>query len=53
MIRKAVKDDVSSIVRIYDAILDREEEAEEKLIGWVRGIYPTEQTAEEALRKGT
>ena len=53
MIRKAVKDDVSSIVRIYDAILDREEEAEEKLIGWVRGIYPTEQTAEDALRKGT
>ena len=53
MLRTAVKDDVSSIVRIYDAILDREEEAEEKLIGWVRGIYPTEQTAEDALRKGT
>lgn len=53
MIRKATLKDISSVVNIYDAILDIEDALEEKQIGWIRGIYPTEQTAMESLNKGT
>lgn len=52
MIRKAVKEDISGIVKIYDAILDNEETGISH-VGWVRGVYPTRATAEEALEKGT
>lgn len=52
MIRQAVREDIPSIVRIYDAILANEE-AGKVTIGWVRGVYPTEQTALDALAKGT
>lgn len=52
MIRKAVKEDIPSIVRIYDAI-HTEEELGKVTIGWLRGVYPTEQTARDALAKGT
>lgn len=52
MIRKATKEDIDAIVAIYEAILDNEE-AGKCRIGWIRGIYPTRETAEEALKKGT
>ncbi len=47
--RKGTKDDISQIAQIYDHILT-EEESGRTVIGWVRGIYPTAATAEEALR---
>ncbi len=43
--------DIPAICRIYDKILDREE-AGGVTTGWRRGIYPTEQTAADALRAG-
>lgn len=52
MIRRATKEDIASIVKIYNAILDKEE-AGETQIGWVRGVYPTEETALDSLEKQT
>lgn len=53
MIRKATKNDIDAVAGIYEAILDKEDQREEKIIGWVRGIYPTEDTALDALSRGT
>lgn len=44
-IRKSREPDIDQIERIYDRILD-EEEAGNVMIGWVRGVYPTRNTAE-------
>lgn len=52
MIRKAELKDIEAIVKIYDAILDREEKGK-IVVGWERGIYPTKNTALEALAAGT
>lgn len=46
--RKARKDDIPAINDIYDKILKEQEEGKFS-IGWVWGIYPTEETAREAL----
>lgn len=51
MIRKAQPKDIQEIVQIYEEILDQESEGM-KRIGWIRGIYPTANTALEALEKG-
>lgn len=51
MIRYAIKEDLLEIVEIYDAIHDAEE-AGSLTIGWKRGVYPTLQTAEQALDAG-
>ncbi len=51
MIRKATADDIAGIVKIYDEILT-EEEAGRTTTGWIRGVYPTENTARTALEKG-
>lgn len=48
IIRKAEKSDISAILAIYDDILAMEE-AGFITSGWVRGIYPTEQSAMEAI----
>lgn len=48
MFRKATLDDLSAIARIYDAIHAREETGL-TTIGWIRGVYPTEQTAKKAI----
>ena len=53
MIRRAVKEDIEAVLEIYDAILRKEETTGEELVGWVRGIYPTRKTAEDALKNGT
>ncbi len=49
-IRKSCKADIGQIEKIYDRILS-EEEAGTATIGWVRGIYPTRNTAEESLKR--
>lgn len=51
MIRKATESDIAGIVRIYDRILENEA-AGLCQTGWIRGVYPTESTALDALQKG-
>lgn len=51
MIRKGRETDISQVAAIYDRILTEEEEGRAS-IGWVRGVYPTEDTAREALDRG-
>lgn len=47
-IQKGSFEHISQIVRIFEHILDREEQGL-STTGWIRGIYPTRQTALEAL----
>lgn len=51
MIRLAQRGDIPAIAEIYEAIHDREEQGL-CTTGWLRGIYPTEQTALTALAAG-
>ena len=48
MIRKALEADIPAVTAIYDK-LHTEEEAGRATIGWIRGVYPTENTARTAL----
>ena len=50
VIRKAVIDDLPSVGRIYDEVHEMEE-AGLQTIGWVRGVYPTLETARKALER--
>ena len=50
MIRKAVEADIPAVVSIYDKI-HTEEENGRATIGWIRGVYPTEETARQALAR--
>lgn len=49
--RKATKEDISSIVEIYNDIHTQEEQGL-VTIGWVRDVYPTERDAQMALNRG-
>ncbi len=51
MIEKAVTGDIAGIAEIYEAI-HSEEEAGRMTTGWIRGIYPTAETAQAALQRG-
>ena len=51
MFRKAEPRDLDAIAAIYDRIHDNEE-AGKTTIGWIRSIYPTRQTAEDAIGAG-
>ena len=51
-IRKAVLEDIPQITAIYDHILTQEEQGR-AAVGWIRGVYPTEQTALDSLAAGT
>ena len=51
LIRRAVPADIPQVAGIYDRI-HTEEESGRAVIGWVRGVYPTEQTARDALEAG-
>lgn len=51
-VRKAVLEDIPRIAAIYDRILTEEEQGR-AVIGWIRGIYPTEKTALDSLNAGT
>lgn len=48
MIRKATEADIPAVAAIYDK-LHTEEENGRAIIGWIRGVYPTEETARMAL----
>ncbi len=50
-IRKALESDIDSIEAIYERIHDAEEQGL-STVGWIRGVYPTRSTAEEALTRG-
>ena len=50
MIRKAVEADIPAVASIYDK-LHTEEEKGKATIGWIRGVYPTEDTARMALSR--
>lgn len=49
-IRKAKKSDIDSIEKIYEKIHDSEEKGL-VTIGWIRTVYPTRKTAEDALNR--
>ena len=49
--RNATVDDISAIAEIYEQI-HTEEEAGRTSVGWIRGVYPTEKTAEASLLRG-
>lgn len=51
-IRRAVLEDIPQVEAIYDRILT-EEESGRTAVGWIRGVYPTEKTALDALEAGT
>ena len=51
-IRKATTQDLNAIERIYNTILD-DQEQHTNFTNWQRGSYPTRQTAETALNAGT
>lgn len=51
MFRQAQPGDLDQVAAIYDRILDQEE-AGLSTVGWVRGVYPTRQTAAESIRTG-
>ena len=51
MFRKATKEDIAAVSKIYAATHEAEERGE-LTIGWVRDVYPTTETAEAALRRG-
>ena len=50
MIRKAIEADIPAVTAVYDK-LHTEEEKGRATIGWVRGVYPTEDTARLALSR--
>ena len=50
-IRRGTPEDIPGVAAIYDRILT-EEEAGRASVGWVRGVYPTEAVAREALEAG-
>ena len=50
-VRKAQKSDIDSIEKIYDRIHDGEEKGL-STCGWIRNVYPTRKTAEDALNRG-
>ena len=51
MFRQAVPGDLDQIAAIYDAI-HTEEETGRAAIGWIRSVYPTRQTAADAIQAG-
>ena len=48
--RKATNEDIKQIAEIYSDIHKGEEEGKSS-IGWIRNVYPTEETAENALKR--
>ena len=49
--RLAKDRDIPAVAAIYEAI-HKEEEAGRARVGWIRGVYPTEETARAALARG-
>lgn len=53
VIRSATQRDIAAVAAIYEHILDVEEARSAPVVCWLRGVYPTEDTARRALEKGT
>lgn len=51
MIRKATERDIQRVTEIYERTINAKDAA--STVGWISGVYPTRETAEEALKKGT
>ena len=51
VIRKATKNDIDAVEKLYNAIHTAEENGRQT-IGWIRGVYPVRKTAEMALARG-
>ena len=51
MFRKAAARDIAAIAEIYD-LIHTLEEAGPRQVGWIRGVYPTEETACAAIEAG-
>ena len=49
MIRKGTEQDIPHIAAIYEHIHDNEESGR-STVGWIRGVYPTADTARAALK---
>ena len=50
IIRKATKDDMDAVEKLYDDIHTAEEKGMQT-IGWIRGVYPIRATAQMALER--
>lgn len=50
LFRKATTADAAAVSRIYDLVHTAEEQRK-PVVGWVRGVYPTENTALDALQR--
>ncbi len=50
MIRKALEKDIDAVEILYDAIHTAEEQGKQT-IGWIRGVYPIRETAEQAYQR--
>lgn len=48
MVRKATKNDIDSIAKLYDDVIDYQS-ANGGYMSWIKGVYPTSKTAEDAL----
>ena len=53
IIRKAVETDIDSVEKIYEAVLDNEEQTGKVYTNWKKGLYPTRTDAENAMAAGT
>ena len=51
ILRKATEEDIPAVAEIFEHVIDREETVKVN-VGWKRGVYPTEDTAREALAAG-
>ena len=51
LIRRGKNGDIKRVGEIYDSIITEQENGRAN-VGWVRGVYPTEQTALDALGRG-
>ena len=51
VIRKGKKEDIKGVAEIYEHIMD-DEESGRNVTGWIRGVYPTAETAMEMLEAG-
>ena len=51
MFRKATEKDIAAILRIYEATHEVEE-CGKLTIGWIRDVYPTNETAKMSLQRG-
>lgn len=52
MVRKATKKDTAAIAILYDKVIDYQQ-ANGSYMSWIKGIYPTEQTAIDACNLDT